>query len=92
MNVKFHTLGCKVNQYETQVVAQMFKDGGHTSDDNLPYDVLSLTPAPLPQKVTAKRVKQYIKSAEKTVMPLLFFSDAFRKPLKIRQQSLLMPI
>lgn len=39
MNVKFHTLGCKVNQYETQVVAQMFKDGGHTSDENLPYDV-----------------------------------------------------
>ena len=39
MNVKFHTLGCKVNQYETEVVMQMFKEGSHTSCANLPYDV-----------------------------------------------------
>jgi threonylcarbamoyladenosine tRNA methylthiotransferase MtaB len=27
--VAFHTLGCKVNQYETEAMAQMFKDAGY---------------------------------------------------------------
>lgn len=39
MNIKFHTLGCKVNQYESEVVMQMFESGGHTSISSLPYDV-----------------------------------------------------
>ncbi len=39
MNIKFHTLGCKVNQYESEVVMQMFKNSGHTSSSSLPYDV-----------------------------------------------------
>ena len=28
MKVVFHTLGCKVNQYESEAMAQMFRDRG----------------------------------------------------------------
>lgn len=31
MNITFHTLGCKVNQYETEVMRKYFSDKGYTS-------------------------------------------------------------
>lgn len=34
MKISFYTLGCKVNQYETQVMAQLFKNVGHTVVQN----------------------------------------------------------
>lgn len=38
--VAFHTLGCKVNQYETEVIAELFeKDGYKTVDFNQAADV-----------------------------------------------------
>ncbi|MCQ2515910.1 MAG: tRNA (N(6)-L-threonylcarbamoyladenosine(37)-C(2))-methylthiotransferase MtaB [Saccharofermentans sp.] len=30
MNIYFYTLGCRVNQYETDAVREMFQSGGHT--------------------------------------------------------------
>ena len=30
MRVAFYTLGCKVNQYETQALEQLFAGRGHT--------------------------------------------------------------
>ena len=29
-NVAFYTLGCKVNQYETEAVSELFEDAGYT--------------------------------------------------------------
>ena len=29
MKVAFHTLGCKVNQYETAAIAEQFQDKGY---------------------------------------------------------------
>ena len=30
MKIAFYTLGCKVNQYETQVMRELFEKEGHT--------------------------------------------------------------
>ena len=33
MRIAFYTLGCKVNQYETQALEQLFVQRGHTLVD-----------------------------------------------------------
>ena len=35
MRIAFYTLGCKVNQYETQALEQLFTQRGHTL---VPFD------------------------------------------------------
>lgn len=40
MNVRFHTLGCKVNQYETQVMREIFINKGFTANSNVNPDVI----------------------------------------------------
>lgn len=40
MNIAFYTLGCKVNQYETQVMREAFEKAGyHTVSENSPFDI-----------------------------------------------------
>lgn len=41
MNIAFYTLGCKVNQYETQVMREAFESKGHkTVPASAPFDAL----------------------------------------------------
>ena len=41
MNIAFYTLGCKVNQYETEVMREAFESKGHTVvNDSMPFDVI----------------------------------------------------
>ena len=41
MNIAFYTLGCKVNQYETEVMREAFEKKGHSIvNDNMPFDVV----------------------------------------------------
>lgn len=41
MNIAFYTLGCKVNQYETQVIREAFESKGYkTVPTSAPFDVL----------------------------------------------------
>ena len=41
MNIAFHTLGCKVNQYETEVMREAFIKKGYTIvPDNAPFDII----------------------------------------------------
>lgn len=40
MNFSFKTLGCKVNQYETQAMKEALLSLGHTSDKELPADAV----------------------------------------------------
>ncbi len=40
MNIIFHTLGCKVNQYETETMREALLNMGHTSDKNLTVDAV----------------------------------------------------
>ena len=40
MNILFQTLGCKVNQYETEAMREALLNLGHTNDKALPIDVV----------------------------------------------------
>ena len=40
MNILFQTLGCKVNQYETEAMREALEALGHTSDKCLPIDTV----------------------------------------------------
>ncbi len=40
MNILFQTLGCKVNQYETEVMREALTNLAHTSDKTLPIDAV----------------------------------------------------
>ncbi len=40
MNIIFHTLGCKVNQYETETMREALENMGHTSDKSLHVDAV----------------------------------------------------
>lgn len=40
MNILFQTLGCKVNQYETEVMREALINLGHTNNKNLPTDAV----------------------------------------------------
>lgn len=40
MNILFHTLGCKVNQYETEAMREALIGLGHTNDKNCKYDAI----------------------------------------------------
>lgn len=40
MNILFHTLGCKVNQYETEAMREALINLGHTSEKQLPTDAV----------------------------------------------------
>ena len=60
MKVIFHTLGCKVSQYETQAMRGLMENEGwetrdYSTDTDFPDDglVMSLIPVPLRAKATA---------------------------------------
>ena len=40
MRVRFYTLGCKVNQYETQAIGKIFEDAGFSVVHSGSADVL----------------------------------------------------
>ncbi len=40
MNILFQTLGCKVNQYETEAMREALLNLGHTNDKTLPIDAV----------------------------------------------------
>ena len=40
MNILFQTLGCKVNQYETEAMREALLNLGHTNDKSLPVDAV----------------------------------------------------
>ena len=43
MKILFHTLGCKVNQYETQAMMTMAADDGHEVGEFSPGDPTAAT-------------------------------------------------
>jgi threonylcarbamoyladenosine tRNA methylthiotransferase MtaB len=65
MNIAFYTLGCKVNQYETQALEQMFTQRGHTLvgfED--PADVYIINTCTV-TAVSDKKSRQVIRRARK---------------------------
>ena len=69
MNIHFHTLGCKVNQYETEAMREALLNLGHTSDKLLPADAVIINSCTVTAKATAKRGRLYGVAA--AIIPLL---------------------
>lgn len=82
MNVAFFTLGCKVNQYETEVLVNQFKDNGFqvvdSSDNADIYIINSCTVTQSGDKKTKQIIKKLKKNNPNAIMALAgCFSQAF---------------
>lgn len=74
MRVAFYTLGCKVNQYETQALEQLFADRGHTlvpfEGEADAYIINSCTVTAVSDKKSRQVVRQARKRAPDAVVAL----------------------
>lgn len=74
MKVAFYTLGCKVNQYESQAMAEDFKKNGHEivkSDENADvYIVNSCTVTSSGDKKTRQAVRRFKRNNSQSVVVL----------------------
>src|SRR5690554_2859688 len=64
--VAFHTLGCKVNQYETEAMEKMFEDKGYeiVGEDDLAYIYVINTCTVT--NLSASKSRQFIRKVKKT--------------------------
>ncbi len=74
MNVAFYTLGCKVNQYETEAMREAIEAVGHTIvQDNAPFDVIvinSCTVTAESDRKTRQTVRRFRKENPDAVIVL----------------------
>ena len=68
MKVTFYTLGCKVNQYETEAMREAFAAAGHTPVPNsAPFDAAVINSCTVTaERATAKRGSCCTRYAAKT--------------------------
>ena len=65
MKVAFHTLGCKVNQYETEAIAKAFKAEGYTVVDEREFADVYIINTCTVTAVADKKSRQYIRRMKK---------------------------
>ncbi|MBE6787297.1 MAG: tRNA (N(6)-L-threonylcarbamoyladenosine(37)-C(2))-methylthiotransferase MtaB [Ruminococcaceae bacterium] len=74
MNIAFYTLGCKVNQYETQVMREAFQNKGHkTVPTSAPFDALvinSCTVTAESDRKTRQALRRFRKNNPNAVIAL----------------------
>ena len=74
MKVAFYTLGCKVNQYESQAMAEKLKDNGYTVVDSKTdadiYIVNSCTVTAFADKKTRQAVRRFKKEHPEAIVVL----------------------
>lgn len=74
MNIAFHTLGCKVNQYETEALRELFAAAGHTPvPDGAPFDaavINSCTVTAESDRKTRQAVRRFRKENPNAVIIL----------------------
>jgi len=63
-NVKFHTLGCKVNSYETEAMKNLFQKSGYNLTDSEDADVFIINTCTV-TSVSDKKSRQMIRRAKK---------------------------
>jgi len=57
MKVKFYTLGCKVNQYETQAIMEKFLENGHTIVDSSNADLYIVNTCTVTKRADNKSIR-----------------------------------
>ncbi|MDO4518177.1 MAG: MiaB/RimO family radical SAM methylthiotransferase [Bacillota bacterium] len=65
MRVAFHTLGCKVNQYETEAMAKMFREHQHEVVDERDFADVYIVNTCTVTAVADKKSRQYIRRMKK---------------------------
>ena len=65
MKVAFHTLGCKVNQYETEAMARDFREQGHEVVDEREFADVYVINTCTVTAVADKKSRQYIRRMKK---------------------------
>lgn len=73
MNVVFQTLGCKVNQYETQIMRELFIKNGYSADKSLLPDVVVINSCSVTaesDRKTRQTVRKYRKDYPEAIIIL----------------------
>ncbi len=74
MNIAFYTLGCKVNQYETEAMREAFENlGFNTVDDNEDFDIIiinSCTVTQMSDRKTRQAVHRFKKQSPNAIIVL----------------------
>ncbi len=65
MKIAFHTLGCKVNQYESEAMAQSFRQRGHEIVDERDFADVYVINTCTVTAVADKKSRQYIRRMKK---------------------------
>lgn len=65
MKVAFHTLGCKVNQYESEAMAEAFRSQGYTVVDEREYADVYVINTCTVTAIADKKSRQYIRRMKK---------------------------
>ncbi len=65
MNIIFYTLGCKVNQYETEAMREALLDLGHTSDKNLHIDAIIINSCTVTAE-SDRKTRQIVRRCRRT--------------------------
>ena len=65
MKIAFHTLGCKVNQYESEAMAQIFRQRGHEIVDERDFADVYVINTCTVTAVADKKSRQYIRRMKK---------------------------
>lgn len=80
MNFNIITLGCKVNQYESQAMREdLLKNGFELAKPNTPADITVVNSCTVTSVSDAKTVNLSIKSAEKILTELLCLQAVCRR-------------
>ena len=65
MKVAFHTLGCKVNQYETEAISEKFREKGYQVVDERDFADVYIINTCTVTSVADKKSRQYIRKMKK---------------------------
>ena len=65
MKVAFHTLGCKVNQYETEAISEKFREKGYQVVDEREFADVYIINTCTVTSVADKKSRQYIRKMKK---------------------------
>lgn len=87
MRVSFYTLGCKVNQYETQMLRERFADAGYeTVGEDDPADIYIIntcTVTNLSDRKSRQRIRRVKKKNDQAVIVV---TGAMRRRMRKRWQ------
>ncbi len=88
MNVKFITLGCKVNQYETEAMREILLNKGYEEDEKRPCDVLIVNSCTVTGEGDRKTKKLFEKAKRENPNCITVFCGCFPQAFPEKAKSI----